>query len=57
MNTLLITNQDDVKQKFQDNLVLLRGSDKVITASYGEAPDVLYEIRPEIIILHELSLR
>lgn len=53
MNTLLITNQDDVKQKFQDNLVLLRGSDKVITASYGEAPDVLYEIRPEIIILHE----
>ena len=53
MNTLLITNRDDVKQKFQDNLVLLRGSDKVIAVPYGEAPDVLYEARPEVVILHE----
>ena len=54
MNTvILITNQDEIKQKFQDNLVLLRNTDKLVAVNYDNAPDVLYELRPDIIILHE----
>ena len=54
MNTIiLITNQDEIKTKLQENLVLLRSSDKLLAANYDNAPDVLYDLRPDIIILHE----
>lgn len=54
MNTvILITNQEEIKQKLQENLVLLRNTDKLLSSTYENAPDVLFEIRPDIVILHE----
>ncbi len=54
MNTIiLITNLDEIKQKIQDNLVLLRSTDKLLAVNYDNAPDVLFEKRPDIIIIHE----
>lgn len=54
MNTvILITNQEEIKQKLQDDLVLLRETDKLLSANYDNAPEVLYEVRPDIVILHE----
>ena len=54
MNTvILITNQEEIKQKLQDNPVLLRDTDKLISSNYENAPEVLFDIRPDIVILHE----
>lgn len=54
MNTvILITNQEEIKQRLQENLVLLRETDKLLVSNYENAPDALYELRPDIVILHE----
>ncbi len=54
MNTIiLITDYEEIKLKMQENLVLLRESDRLLSVNYENAPDVLYELRPDIVILHE----
>ncbi len=57
ISVILITNQEDIKQTLQEQLVLLRSSDCFICSDYASAPDVLYDKRPEIVILHELEDR
>ncbi len=54
MNTIiLITNKEEVEKTLSRNLVLLRESDTILASSYEEAPDVVYDKRPDIIIVHE----
>ena len=54
MNTvLLVTNKEDVVNTLSKNLVLLRASDAVQTCTYEDAPDVVYDKRPDIVIVHE----
>ena len=54
MNTvILVTDSIDIKKKLQENLVLLRETDKILAVNYENAQDVLYDIRPEIVIVHE----
>lgn len=53
MNTLLITDNEVIKQKLQDKLALLRETDKLLSVNYSGASDALYDVRPEIVILHE----
>lgn len=50
---ILITNQENVRQNFQEKFVLLRESDKLLNSDYESAPDILYEHRPNIVLLHE----
>ena len=58
MNTvIIITDYEEIKLKMQENLVLLRGSDRLLSVNYDNAPDVLYDIRPDIVILHEHERR
>lgn len=52
-NILLITNNTSTIETFDDKLVLLRESDKVSYCDYEDAPDVLFENRYDIVILHE----
>ena len=54
---ILITNQEEVKKKIQDNNVLLRTTDGIYSSTYDNAPDVLYDLRPDIILLHEHEKR
>ena len=54
MNTvLLITNKEDVANTLSKNLVLLRASDAINTCYYEDAPDVVYDKRPDIVVVHE----
>jgi len=54
---LLITNNEDIKNTLEKNLVLLRASDELLTVNYEEAPDVVYEKKPDIVIVHESDER
>lgn len=56
-NLILISDSDDVKQKMQGNLVLLRRADKIRFVTYENAPDMLYNMNSDVIILHENELR
>ena len=53
MNTIIITDKEEIKEKISENLALLRTTDNVLYADYDTSPEVLYNIRPEIIIIHE----
>lgn len=55
MNTIIITNKEDIENKIRDNLALLRETDSVFSADYDSAPEKVYEIKPDIILLHELE--
>ena len=50
---ILVTNDNEIKNTFKQNLVLLRGEDKLISVSYENAMEVIYEICPEVVIVHE----
>ena len=54
MNTIaLVTNNEDVKKKLQENLALLRKTDKLISVSYDNAREVINEFEPSVIIINE----
>ncbi len=54
MNTvILVTDSSDIKKKLQENLVLLRETDRILAVNYENSRDVLYDIRPETVIIHE----
>lgn len=54
MNTVvLITNKEDIKETLGSNLVLLRESDEILCSSYDDAPDLVHNKRPDIVIIHE----
>lgn len=52
-SVILITNKEDIERNLRANMVLLRESDSVVSAYYDDAPDVVYEKRPDIVIIHE----
>ena len=54
MNTItLVTNNEDVKIRLQENLALLRKTDKLISVNYDNAREVINEFEPSVIILNE----
>lgn len=58
MNTvLLITNNEDIKNFLEKNLVLLRETDDILSVNYEDAPDVVYERKPDIVFVHEFEQR
>jgi len=58
MDTIvLVTNNEDIKQKLQNNLVLLRKTDKLISVNYDNAKEVIEEFCPAMIIMHENTNR
>ncbi len=58
MNTvLLITNNEDIKASLEKNLVLLREEDGLLSADYDSAPDIIYDKKPDIVLVHEFEQR
>ena len=53
MNTIIITNKEEIDSKIKANLALLRETDSVVSSDYETAPEKIYEIRPEIVIICE----
>lgn len=52
---LLISDNTDVQHKIQKNLVLLRATDKTFFANYEDAPDIILDNKPDIVLVHEHS--
>lgn len=52
---LLISDNSDVQHKIQKNLVLLRATDKTFFANYEDAPDLILDNKPDIVLVHENS--
>lgn len=50
---VLITDNDNIKNLIKENLVLLRQTDKLLAVGYDNATEVLYELRPDILLLQE----
>ena len=50
---LLISDNTDVQHKIQKNLVLLRATDKTFFANYEDAPDIILDNKPDIVLVHE----
>ena len=54
MSTIvLVTNDNEIKGIFKQNLVLLRNNDKLISVTYENAIEVVYEMKPDVVIIHE----
>ena len=54
MNTVvLVTHNDNIKDKFRKNPILLRKTDKLAVANYENALDVFEELNPTVIIIHD----
>lgn len=57
MNTIIINNNEEIDSKIKASLALLRETDNVISSDYENAPEKIYEIRPEIVIICEHDKR
>ena len=53
MNTIIISNKEEFNDKIKANLALLRETDNVLSSDYENAPEKIYEIRPDIILVCE----
>lgn len=50
---ILVTNENEIKNTFKQNLVLLRSDDKLISVTYENAMEVIYDMIPDVVIVHE----
>ena len=58
MNTvILITDYNEIKTSIQENLLLLRKDDKVLSTDYDNAVEVLQQNKPSVVIIHENDIR
>lgn len=50
---LLVTNEEKIIDDFPKKLVLLRETDELSYCGYEDAPDIVFEDKPDIVIVHE----
>ena len=50
---LLVTNEQKIIDDFPKKLVLLRETDELSYCDYEDAPDIVFEDKPDIVVVHE----